>query len=96
MRFNCQKVLFELWPSQIISQSIVANLLVFGSLRAELAVKLLWRDRSQANLSHMPGFVKRIGCKLVLLILVVEVGNIVVADTYRFVVLTSKENTGLS
>ena len=44
----------------------------------------------------MNRFIVRIGCQLIFLVLVIEVGNVVVADTHSFVIRAAKENTCLS
>ena len=66
-----------------------------GSVSLKHIIKLIGCELSQTDECHVDGFIVRLGCKLILLFLIIQVGNVVVTDTRGFVILSTEEHTGL-
>jgi hypothetical protein len=73
------------------------NLAVFRlwSISLKHCIEFFRRDLFKAYVGHMHGFVVGVGCQLVLLVLIVQISDVVVADTSSFVVLAAEKHTGL-
>ena len=62
----------------------------------ELIVKLFWWHTALADVSHVHCFVVGVSSQLVLLVLVVEIGNVIVADPHRLVIRPTEKHARLS
>ena len=85
--------------SLLLTQILLVCLLdlsfVLRPLRLELLVKISRTVLSKAYVGHQDGLLVGICRQLVLFILVVQVGDVVVADAHCFVVLPAEKHAGL-
>ena len=71
------------------------SVFLLGAISLEHRIEFFGRNLLKADIGHVHGFVVGVCRQLVLPVLVVQVGNVIVADTGGFVVLAAEKHTGL-